>query len=109
MRWWCAVSFTSLIPMFAMAGTRSASAADHACAELAIEADHGLRASWPQAIQELRGALLERDDIDACARVRLVRRHAAFDVEVVLPDGRSATRTVTAREDVLPTLHALLV
>jgi hypothetical protein len=88
---------------------RPALAADASCAAVAIEATASVTTRWPGLLEEVREAFEARDDIDRCARVALTAHDASITVEVVLPDGRSAGRPVSRREDVLPTLEALLL
>jgi hypothetical protein len=76
---------------------------------LAIEADSSVRARWPYLVDRLRDAFDARDDIDRCARVELSSHGGAVMVDVALPDGRSAARSVSRQEDVAPTLDALLL
>ena len=109
MKWWYAVSLPGLMPMLATLGARPALAADGRCSPIAMEADASVRSRWPDVSERLREAFDARDDIDGCARVRLSMHDAAFDVEVILPDGRSAGRTVARAQDVVPTLEALLL
>jgi hypothetical protein len=78
-------------------------------APLAIEADASVRARWPDLVDRLRAAFEGRDDIDQCARVEISSHRGAILVDVALPDGRSAARSVSQREDVAPTLEALLL
>jgi hypothetical protein len=82
---------------------------DPFCATVTIEADAPVDARWPRLLNDLREAFAARDDIDRCARVELAVRGADIIVEVVLPDGRSAARPVSRREDVIPVLEALLL
>jgi hypothetical protein len=79
------------------------------CAPTAIEADASVSARWPGLIDRVREAFEARNDIDRCARVALTMRGATITVAAVLPDGRSAARSVSRREDVVPTLEALLL
>jgi hypothetical protein len=77
---------------------------------MSIEADQALREQWPDLVAQVSGDLLTRDDLDTCARVTLrLQPDAAIGVTVTLPDGRSALRRATRRDDVLPTLQALLL
>jgi hypothetical protein len=50
-----------------------------------------------------------REDVDRCARILLTSHAGMIGVEVVLPDGRSAQRSVTRRDEVVPVLEALLI
>jgi hypothetical protein len=89
--------------------TRPSSAADRVCAQVAVEADADLRARWPELSERVRLALEGRDDVDGCARIVVSVDRALIVLKVVLPDGRSASRSVSRREDVVPTLEALLL
>src|SRR5580698_7718424 len=79
------------------------------CASIAIEADASVSTRWPALIDRVRDAFEARDDIDRCARVALTSRDATITVTAVLPDGRSAARSVPRQDDVVPTLEALLL
>jgi hypothetical protein len=79
------------------------------CSQVAIEADPSIETRWPALPKHLRDALKERDDVDRCARITLTFRDGMIDVEVSLPDGRSAHRSVPRRDDVTPALEALLI
>jgi hypothetical protein len=76
---------------------------------MAVTVDEWVRARWPDLPSHLRHALATRTDIDACARVELTLTDGAIALGVTLPDGRFASRQVARREDVLPTLEALLL
>src|SRR5258708_35067919 len=83
-------------------------AADPSCAAVTIDVEASLSTRWPGLLNHLREAFDGRDDIDRCARVELRARDASIlTVEVLLPDGRSAARPVSRREDLVPTLEAL--
>jgi hypothetical protein len=84
-------------------------AADPPCSPIAVAVDATVRARWPELPGQMRQALEARTDIDPCARVELAMNEGSIAVAVTLPDGRSASRQVSAREDVLPTLEALLL
>lgn len=90
-------------------GGRPLLAAGRACPPMAVEADGNVLSRWPELPERIRGAFDAREDIDACARVKLAMSRAAIAVEVILPDGRSASRSVSRREDVIPMLEALLL
>jgi hypothetical protein len=75
-------------------------------AALALEADAALS---PALLNHIRETFEGRADIDQPASVKLTRRDGAIVVEVLLPDGRSAVRSVSRQEDVIPTLEALLL
>jgi hypothetical protein len=102
-------------PLHVLAGivvvlcVRPARAADSSCSPMAIEADASVMARWPVLLKRVREAFDARDDVDRCARVELTSRDASISAAVVLPDGRSASRSVSQGEDVVPTLEALLL
>lgn len=79
------------------------------CSPSEIVVDSDLSARWPELPTRLREAFHRRDDIDQCARIRLMFRDGSVIVEVTLPDGRSAARTVSRPDDILPTLESLLL
>jgi len=81
-------------------------ATDRACSPMAIEAG---ASRWPELPRRVHEAFDSRDDIDACARIKLTWMDGLIVVQVVLPDGRRASRSVSRREDVLPTLEGLLL
>ena len=98
-----------LVAIAGALGARPALAADRPCSPMAVDADARVRSLWPAAAEHVREAFDARDDIDTCARVRLrigAASDAAIVVEVILPDGRAASRAVARREDVVPTLEA---
>jgi hypothetical protein len=104
-----AVSFPILLLGSLLAG-RPAFAEVGPCSSIAIEADPATDARWPGFLADLRARFDACEGIDRCARVTLsVRDASSIVVEVALPDGRSATRSVARREDVGPTLEALLL
>jgi hypothetical protein len=85
-------------------------ALERSCAAMAIEPDAAFQQRFPDLLESIEGELRARPDIDACARVSLqLREHDAIDVSVTLPDGRAASRSVARRDDVVPTLQALLL
>jgi hypothetical protein len=89
---------------------RAALAAERGCPAIAIEPDAGFRERFPDLLERIRAELAARPDLDACARVELrLQDVALISVSVTLPDGRAASRSVTRRDDVLPTLQALLL
>jgi hypothetical protein len=71
--------------------------------------DPDLSARWPELPNHLREVFRARHDVDHCASIRLMSRDGSIAVEVTLPDGRSATRTVSRQEDIVPTLESLLL
>jgi hypothetical protein len=79
------------------------------CSPMGIEAGSSVSARWPALVDSVRLAFEARADIDRCARVELTMRDASITVAVVLPDGRSTTRSVSRGEDIVPTLEALLL
>jgi hypothetical protein len=88
---------------------RPACAQIGACSSLDLELGAAVSGRWPDLLSELRGALDARDDLDRCARIQLTLLETAVAVQVWLPDGRSAQRTVARREDIVPTLESLLL
>ncbi len=104
-----AVLLPVLTGILAMSCVRLAFADDRSCAAMPIEADAAVRARWPRLLDRVREALGGRNDIDPCAKVQLTLRDGAIGVEVALPDGRSAHRSVSRSEDVVPMLEALLI
>lgn len=105
----CTGGLAVLAGILATLCARPAFAEDPSCTALRIEADASVRIRWPGLLNEVRDSFEARDDIDRCARVELAAQGASVAVEVALPDGRSAARPVTRREDVIPTLEALLL
>lgn len=102
------VTSTSIVVALAgLMGPGLANAAE-SCAPLSIEADGHVLARWPELPERLRSTFEAREDIDACARVKVALR-GKFHVEVALPDGRVAERVVSDVEDVVQVLEALLV
>jgi hypothetical protein len=85
-------------------------AAERDCPGMSVEPDVAFREHWPDLIERIESELSTRADVDACARVDLrLEGDGVMTVEVRLPDGRAASRGVTEREDVIPTLQALLL
>jgi hypothetical protein len=109
MKWCHAASLSALSGVIAALAAAPAVAADRPCPPMVVEADAGIRARWPDARRDIRAAFDDRDDIDTCARIELTLTGGAIAVKVALPDGRSATRTVLLRQDVVTTLQALLL
>jgi hypothetical protein len=94
----------------AMALSSPAWASERACPAPIIDADTEFVARFPDLLDRIRAELSNRPDLDACARVDLRATDAdTIQVSVTLPDGRSATRHTKRRDDVLPTLQALLL
>jgi hypothetical protein len=104
-----ATSLLCLAATCGVLGARPARAADASCVAIAVDVDAGVRGLWPGVAQQIRTAFDARDDIDACAWVRLSTEDRGVRIEVTLPDGRFASRGVARRDDVLPTLEALLL
>src|SRR5689334_21166606 len=80
-----------------------------ACGGMIVDADAGVRARWPGLLQRVRRDLAAREDVDVCAWVELRVRDGGIGVDVTLPDGRTASRVATRRDDVLLTLEGLLL
>jgi hypothetical protein len=99
----------ALLGVVAVLGPGSALAADRACSAMAVEADASVRARWPDLLSGVRNELATLEDLDTCAHVELSLKQGVIGVDVTLPDGRSASRTAALREDVIPTLQALLL
>ena len=99
----------ALVVLLAAQGPRLARAAERGCPAIAVEPDAGFRARFPDLLGRIQDELAARADLDACAHVALRFENAEIDVSVTLPDGRSASRSVARREDVMPTLQALLL
>lgn len=89
---------------------RAAPAAELGCPGLSVEPDAAFRSRWPDLPESIQNELTARTDVDACARVGLrLGADTVITVSVWLPDGRAASRSVTRREDVIPSLQALLI
>jgi hypothetical protein len=99
----------ALVVLLVAQGPRLAQAVERGCPAIAVESDAGFRARFPDLLGRIQDELAARGDIDACAHVALRFEDADIDVSVTLPDGRSASRSVARREDVMPTLQALLL
>jgi len=95
--------------IFAVFCARPAPAEAAACSPVEVQVDPHLTSRWPGLVSQVREALDMRDDIDRCARVLLSWHDTAVTVDVSLPDGRAAARSVSRREDVVPTLESLLL
>jgi hypothetical protein len=98
-----------LTAILGMLSTPSLVAAKPTCLSVAVEADPVVRGRWPELTTDLREALDGRSDLDACALIQVKSVEGSIAVEVSLPDGRSASRHVKHREDVVPTIEALLL
>jgi len=101
--------YAAMLSTLSALGTSPALAAGRGCAPVPVETDALVRAEWPDLPERIRGVLDGRGDVDRCARIRLRRDQAAVFLEVVLPDGRSASRSLARVDDVVPTLEALLL
>ena len=75
----------------------------------AIVVDDGFRVRFPDLFQGIHNVALERTDTDSCARVELHLENTRILLSVTLPDGRVASRDVLRRDDIVPTLQALLL
>ena len=104
-----AVRLRVLMGTLAVLRARPALAGDATCLPVTIEAEASVSARWPGLVNHVREALDARDDIDPCARITLRMSDASVVVQVVLTDGRSASRSVSRRDDIVPTIEALLL
>jgi hypothetical protein len=109
MRSRCAALFLVQVGTLCVLGASPSRAAELSCASMVVEVDATVRAQWPDLSEDIRDAFAAVDDLDACARVTVFTRGASIVVRVALPDGRSASRSVSRRQDVVPTLEALLL
>jgi hypothetical protein len=109
LKWCCTASLPALSGAVALLGAAPARAADRTCPPMVVQADAAIRARWPDVPAAIRAAFADRADVDACARVELSLAGRAIAIKVVLPDGRSAARTAPQKQDVVPTLQALLL
>jgi hypothetical protein len=103
------VAFPILAGILSGLPARDARAEGPSCSQMTIEADPSVEARWPRLSQRVRETFEAREDLDRCARVLLSSRDEMISVDVSLPDGRSAHRSVSEREDVIPALEALLI
>jgi hypothetical protein len=87
----------------------AALAQDASCPALVVEAEPAVTARWPGLPDTVRAAFEKRDDVDRCAQVTLTLRDGVIGIDVALPDGRSAHRSASRREDVVPALQPLLL
>jgi hypothetical protein len=77
---------------------------------MSLEPDAGFRARFSDLLERIQGELAARSDVDACAHVALhLEGDTVITMSVTLPDGRTASRSVTRSDDVIPTLQALLL
>jgi hypothetical protein len=84
-------------------------AQDASCPAIVVEARPAVTARWPGLADMVRAAFEKRDDVDRCAQVTLTLRDGVIGIDVALPDGRSAHRSASRREDVVPALQPLLL
>ncbi|HEY5242614.1 MAG TPA: hypothetical protein VIJ22_14140 [Polyangiaceae bacterium] len=106
---WSAPGLGILVGILVVLHVRPALAEDSSCPRMDIRGDASLETRWPGLLEDVRAAFDTRGDVDRCARVELRLRTGSVALEIVLPDGRSTTRSVSRREDVVPTLEALLL
>jgi len=100
-------AFTALL---AALGPRVAGAAERGCPAMVVEPDARFRARFPELLGRIQTELSARADIDTCAEVALrFDNDADIDVTLTLPDGLTGSRSVARRDDVIPTLQALLL
>ena len=104
-----ATSLTLLIGSLSAVVAAPLQAAEQPCSTLSVEADRPTRARHPDLAERVQRTFSDRPDVEPCARVTLSLQEAAIEVEVALPDGRSALRSLDRPEDVVPTLEALLL
>ncbi|HEU5076313.1 MAG TPA: hypothetical protein VFU02_19100, partial [Polyangiaceae bacterium] len=84
-------------------------AAEQPCTGVTVTAHPGVVGRWPTLPERVRNAVAERSDIDHCARAHLGTSGETITLEVILDDGRSTIRELSAAEDVVPALEALLL
>jgi len=100
----------ALVALQAVLCPFGAHASERGCLGLQVEPSAAFREHWPDSIERIESELSTRADVDTCARVGLqLEEDGVMTVSVTLPDGRAASRGVTDREDVIPTLQALLL
>jgi len=110
MEWNKAPSLALLAGLFVTAGARPAHANDApACPPVAVATDANVRRRWPDLPEQIQRVFELRDDVDACARIDITITGPSVVLKVTLPDGRTAARAVSRREDVLAALEALLL
>lgn len=103
------VTFPALAGILVGLPARDARGEGPPCPQMTIEADPSVQARWPGLPQRVLETLEVREDLDRCARVILSSHNETISVEVSLPDGRSAYRSVSRREDVISALTPLLI
>ncbi|MGH7297595.1 MAG: hypothetical protein ACRELB_21840 [Polyangiaceae bacterium] len=89
--------------------SREALAEGPTCGEVAVEVDPAVEARWPQMPRRIREAFEAHHDFDRCARITVASSGDAIELDVSLPDGRSARRSILRPTDVIPALEALLI
>jgi hypothetical protein len=104
-----ALPLAALGAALSLALARPASADSRPCALIFVEADAGVLGRFPELPERIRRTFAGQVGVDACAEVKLSMDHPAITVEVTLSDGRSASRSVPEREDVMAVLSALLL
>jgi hypothetical protein len=96
--------------LLALVRPGAALAVERGCPGVMIDADSDFRARFPDLLEQLQLQLAARSDLDPCARVDVrAEGDAVVTLTVTLPDGRAASRSVTRRDDIIPTLQALLL
>jgi hypothetical protein len=98
-----------LAGLLGILSSRPSFAAERTCSSPIVEADGIVRGRWPELAEQVRKVLDGRSDVDVCARVRVTSVGGSITVEVALPDGRFAARPIKCREDLVPTIEALLL
>jgi hypothetical protein len=104
-----ATGFVLLLGASSTGLARPALAVEQSCATLSVEADSDLRARHPELAPHVHRAFDGRSDVESCPRITLSLERSRIGVQVELPDGRSARRSLERSEDVVPTLEALLL
>ncbi|MFZ5892742.1 MAG: hypothetical protein ACOY0T_16910 [Myxococcota bacterium] len=99
----------ALCVAFVITRAPSAFADERACRALEVDADPAVLTRWPGLPQRVQKVLAAREDLDRCAQIKLSMAPPSIVIDVVLVDGRSASRSLAAHEDVLPALEALLL
>jgi hypothetical protein len=109
MKWRQLAFLPAAVGVLASVGAGPSLAADRPCAPMAVATDARVRVRWPDLREQIHAAFAAREDVDACARIEVTMTSGAIAVKVILPDGRSASRSVRRRQDVVATLQALLL
>ena len=79
------------------------------CEAIAVQTDGTVSARWPELAGSVRDSFASREGVEPCARVMLAKHETGIRIEVTLADGRSTSRSVAERADVIPVLQALLL